>query len=209
MPRKFRRLRKPRQYLKKDKRYDNLSAIMASREEKTAINTFTPKVDDEALINKNDVRGIELELEDQQSYTDVNVEIEDTDITQRVEQSELSIPEDRDEINIDLGEIEQQNTQIDISNIDLGEIEQQNTQIDISNIDVNSQNVYVPNLSNTADVEIPQALIETNSPSLNIELYSNFNMMDLQNLGIRDSGPQTPNLGDIDFSPLNTQVTHY
>jgi len=192
MPRKFRRLRKPRQYLKKDKRYDNLSAIMASREEKTAINTFTPKVDDEVLINKNDVRRIELESEDQQPYTNVNVEIEDTDITQRVEQSELNTPENRNEINIGLGEIKQQGIQMDISNINL-----------------DSQNVYIPNLSNIGDVEIPQTLIETNSSSLDIESYSNFNMMDLQNLGIRDSGPQTPNIGDIDFIPLNTQVTHY
>jgi hypothetical protein len=192
MPRKFRRLRKPRQYLKKDKRYDNLSAIMASREEKTAINTFTPKVDDEALINKNDVREIELESDDQQSYADINVEIEDTDITQRVEQSELSIPEDRDEINIDLGEIEQQNTHMDISNINL-----------------DSQDVHIPNLSNIEDIEIPQTLVESNSSSLDTESYSNFNMMDLQNLGINDSGPQIPNVGDIDFSPLNTQVTHY
>jgi hypothetical protein len=192
MPRKFRRLRKPRQYLKKDKRYDNLSAIMSSREEKTAINTFTPKVDDEALVNKNDVRGIELESEDQQSYTDANVEIEDTDITQKVEQIELTIPEDRDEINIDLGEIQQQDMQMDISNINL-----------------DSQDVHIPNISNTGDVEIPQTLIESNSSSLDTESYSNFNMMDLQNLEIRDSGPQIPNVGDIDFSPLNTQVTHY
>jgi hypothetical protein len=192
MPRKFRRLRKPRQYLKKDKRYDNLSAIMASREEKTAINTFTPKVDDEALINKNDVRGIELETEDQQPYTDVNVEIEDTDITQKVEQIELTIPEDRNEINIDLEEVQQQNIQMDISNISL-----------------DSQDVHIPNLSNIEDIEIPQTLIESNSSSLDIDSYSNFNMMDLQNLGIRDSGPQIPNVGDIDFSPLNTQVTHY
>jgi hypothetical protein len=192
MPRKFRRLRKPRQYLKKDKRYDNLSAIMASREEKTAINTFTPKVDDEALINKNDVREIELESEDQQSYADADVQIEDIDTIQKVEQNELNIPEDRDEINIDLGEIQQQDIQMDISNINL-----------------DSQNVYIPNLSNTEDVEIPQTLIESNSSSLDIESYSNFNMMDLQNLGIRDSGPQIPNVGDIDFSPLNTQVTHY
>lgn len=192
MPRKFRRLRKPRQYLKKDKRYDNLSAIMSSREEKTAINTFTPKVDDEALINKNDVRRIELESEDQQLYADIDVQIEDIDTIQRVEHNELNIPEDRDEINIDLGEIQQQDMQMDISNINL-----------------DSQNVYIPNLSNTGDVEIPQTFIESNSPSLDIESYSNFNMMDLQNLGIRDSGPQIPNVGDIDFSPLNTQVTHY
>lgn len=192
MPRKFRRLRKPRQYLKKDKRYDNLSAIMSSREEKTAINTFTPKVDDEALINKNDVRRIELESEDQQLYADIDVQIEDIDTIQRVEHNELNIPEDRDEINIDLGEIQQQDMQMGISNINL-----------------DSQNVYIPNLSNTGDVEIPQTFIESNSPSLDIESYSNFNMMDLQNLGIRDSGPQIPNVGDIDFSPLNTQVTHY
>jgi hypothetical protein len=192
MPRKFRRLRKPRQYLKKDKRYDNLSAIMSSREEKTAINTFTPKVDDEVLINKNDVRRIEIESENQQSYADANVEIEDIDTTQKIEQNELNIPEDRDEINIDLGEIQQQNIQMDISNINL-----------------DSQNVYIPNLSNTEDIEIPQTLVESNIPSLDTESYSNFNMMDLQNLGIRDSGPQIPNVGDIDFSPLNTQVTHY
>jgi hypothetical protein len=192
MPRKFRRLRKPRQYLKKDKRYDNLSAIMSSREEKTAINTFTPKVDDEVLINKNDVRRIELESDDQQPYADVDVQIEDTDTTQKIEQIELTIPEDREEINIDLGEIQQQDIQMDISNINL-----------------DSQDVHIPNLSNTEDIEIPQTLIESNSSSLDIESYSNFNMMDLQNLGIRDSGPQIPNVGDIDFSPLNTQVTHY